>query len=157
MKDQGLFSGAKFGQMFVCRNGQKALFLSFVEDDCVSLCLDNDTIHYYGYSGIDVSENEENCPYDIVRRAVYADGLQIFRNSEGYIICVKFGWVAVDIPAWNCVTDAECRGTSSFGEFSYYDIALNGEVVLHIYRSNHTHGGLMPGDFRPYFFEKYPL
>ena len=85
------------------------------------------------------------------------DKLQTFRNYEGNIICIKIGWIAVDIPAENRVVKAEIRGTSTRyvndKPVSYYDIALNGRCVLHIFRYEYEDKS-MP---EPYFVEKYPL
>ncbi len=85
--------------------------------------------------------------------------LQTFKNEEGIIICVKCGWIAVDIPAMMNITDAEYRGTSTRylkdNPFSYYDIALNGICILHILRcSLDTISGC---NIQPFFFDKYPF
>ena len=85
--------------------------------------------------------------------------LQTFRNEKGIIICVKHGWIAVDIPAEMKITEAEVRGTSTrnltCGTFSYYDIALNGRCVLHVMRC--SFGTINGGEICPYFFDEYPF
>lgn len=85
--------------------------------------------------------------------------LQAFKNEESIIICVKCGWIAVDIPAEMNITEAEIRGTSTRylegNPFSYYDIALNGRCILHILRrSFETISGC---EIQPFFFDEYPL
>ena len=85
--------------------------------------------------------------------------LQTFRNKEGIIICVKCGWIAVDIPAEMNITEVGYRGTSTrnltCGTFSYYDIALNGRCVLHVMRC--PFGTINGGEICPFFFDEYPL
>ena len=85
--------------------------------------------------------------------------LQTFKNKEGIIICVKCGWIAVDISDEMNITDAEYRGTSTRylkdNPFSYYDIALNGKCILHVLRR--TFGTISGCDFKPFFFDKYPF
>ena len=85
--------------------------------------------------------------------------LQTFINKEGIIICVKCGWIAVDISAEMNITDAEYRGTSTRyiedNPFSYYDIALNGICSLHVLRrSLDTISGC---NILPFFFDEYPF
>ena len=86
-------------------------------------------------------------------------GLQTFKNEEGIIICVKCGWIAVDIPAEMKITEAECMGTSTryleCNLFSYYDIALNGRCILHIFRR--SFGTVSGFDIQPFFFDEYPF
>ena len=85
--------------------------------------------------------------------------LQTFKNEESIIICVKCGWIAVDIPAEMNITDAEYRGTSTRylkdNPFSYYDIALNGKCILHVLRR--SFGTISGCDIQPFFFDKYPF
>lgn len=50
--------------------------------------------------------------------------VQYFRKN-GYIICVKVGWLAVDIPSHWKVKKAEYRGFSSCEKGSYYDIRIS--------------------------------
>ena len=84
------------------------------------------------------------------------DKLQLFRK-KGKIICIKCGWIAVDIPTTWRVKSVEIRGTSTHyinnEPVSYYDIAINGLVLLHIYRANL---GNKVG-VKPYFYEYLPL
>lgn len=84
--------------------------------------------------------------------------LEVFK-SNGVIVCVKMGWIAVDIPVEWQITEAECRGTSTFYQehqpLSYYDIALNGRVVLHMFRQ--LLGTSLNGEFKPYIFYGTPL
>ena len=85
--------------------------------------------------------------------------LQTFKNEEGIIICVKCGWIAVDIPAELKITEAEYRGTSTRymedNAFSYHDIALNGRCILHILRRSF---GTISGCYiQPFFFDEYPF
>jgi len=85
--------------------------------------------------------------------------LQVFRNEKGIIICIKCGWIAVDVPEQLGILEAELRGTSTktlYGiQCSYYDIALDGNCLLHIHRR--TYSGMTFGNFTPYFTERYPF
>lgn len=85
--------------------------------------------------------------------------LQTFKNEEGIIICVKCGWIAVDIPTEMNITEVEYRGTSTRyiegNAFSYYDIALNSRRILHILRR--SFGTISGYDIQPFFFDEYPL
>ena len=87
------------------------------------------------------------------------EGLQTFRNEDGFIICVKMGWIAVDVWADAKFTTAECVGYSTNHDsgkpLSYYDIALNGEVKLHIL--HWTFGESLPAAFMPYYIDIYPF
>lgn len=78
--------------------------------------------------------------------------VQCFRKN-GYIVCIKVGYIAVDIPRHWKVKKAECRGFSSQGDSSYYDIALNDMNYLHIFRDSLP----LALPFKPYFFNQYPL
>lgn len=84
--------------------------------------------------------------------------VQVFKK-RGFVRCVKCGWIAVDIPAVMKVTEASQVGISTryVNEvpLSYYDIALNGRVKLHILRS--TLGVPPQGELQPYFWEEYPF
>ena len=85
--------------------------------------------------------------------------LQTFKNEGGIIICVKCGWIAVDIPAVMNITDAEYRGMSTRylegNPFSYYDIALNGKCILHVLRR--SFGTISGCNILPFFFDEYPF
>ena len=85
--------------------------------------------------------------------------LQTFKNEKGVIICVKCGWIAVDIPAEMNITEAEYRGTRTRylegNPFSYYDVALNGRCLLHVLRCSFDATTLC--NLNPYFLEEYPL
>ena len=81
--------------------------------------------------------------------------VQCFRR-DGVIICVKVGYIAADIPTEWHVRKAELVGTSLKGlggteDSTYYDIALDGRDRLHIMKD------FRGGDFRPFFFEEYPI
>ena len=78
--------------------------------------------------------------------------VQCFRKN-GIIICVKLGWIAVDIPRHWKIRKAEYIGFSSQYSSSYYDILLNGTYHLHVFRDSLPLA--MP--FKPYFFEQYPF
>ena len=79
--------------------------------------------------------------------------VQYFRKN-GYIICVKVGWIAVDIPRHWKIKKAECVGFSSQSRSSYYDIALNGVVCLHILAADYTDSSKFSSLF---YLEQYPL
>ena len=85
--------------------------------------------------------------------------LQTFKNEEGVIICVKCGWIAVDVPVIMNITEAEIRGTSTRyleeEPFSYYDIALNGRCILHALRR--SFGTISGYNIQPFFFDEYPF
>ena len=85
--------------------------------------------------------------------------LQVFRNEKGIIVCIKCGWIAVDVPEQFGIMEAELRGTSTktfYGNSSsYYDIALDGNRLLHIHRK--TYKEMYSGNFIPFFTEKYPF
>lgn len=85
--------------------------------------------------------------------------LQVFRNDDGIIVCIKCGWIAVDVPEKLGIMEAEVRGTShkSFNgiPFSFYDIALDGDCLLHVFRMAYSE--TMPYGLTPYFTEKYPF
>lgn len=83
------------------------------------------------------------------------DRLQTFRGESGFIICVKYGFIAVDISINKEVKNAKIVGISSRGNISYYDIELDGEMSLHIFRMAPNY--VMASDIEPYYFEKYPL
>lgn len=83
------------------------------------------------------------------------DYLQTFRDESGLIICVKYGFIAVDIPVTKEVKEAKIVGISSQGNISYYDIELDGEISLHIFRMAPNY--VMASNIKPYYFEKYPL
>ena len=78
--------------------------------------------------------------------------VQCFRKN-GYIVCVKVGYIAVDIPRHWKVREVEYVGFSNHERSVYYDIALNGNVCLHIYKNSIP----FTDDFKPFFFDKYPL
>jgi hypothetical protein len=153
--EENIFKGAVFGKMFVCRDGQKAMF-SGIENEIALLYHPDGTIHQYRPDGHELDEDDD-MPSDIIRPAGELDGLQVFKNKTKNIICLKFGWIAVDIPEWWNITEAKPRGISTRGYLSYYDIELNGETILHIYRCNHEPGGLLPNDFRPFYWERNPF
>ena len=73
-------------------------------------------------------------------------------KKRGYIRCVRIGYIIVDIPKEWKIKEAEVRGHSLRNGRSYYDIALNGQVLLHIYRC-----GFGKSMLTPFFFEEYPL
>lgn len=73
-------------------------------------------------------------------------------KKGGIIQCVRMGYIIVDIPKEWKIKDAEVRGFSTHKQNSYYDIALNGNVLLHIFRWN-----LGNTTQEPFFFEEYPL
>ena len=73
-------------------------------------------------------------------------------KKRGYIRCVRIGYIIVDIPKEWKIKEAEVGGHSLRNGRSYYDIALNGRVLLHIYRCSFGKGMLTP-----FFFEEYPL
>jgi len=79
--------------------------------------------------------------------------IQCFRR-KGVVICVKVGFIAVDIPFELNVKDVEYRGTSTRGSHSYYDIAMDGRCLLHILRASLNGKMTYPP---AYFFEEYPL
>ena len=85
--------------------------------------------------------------------------LQTFKNENGIIICVKCGLIAVDIPAEMNITQAEIIGKSLRGlegnQSSYYDIALNGRCILHIFRR--SWGTISGYEVQPFFFDEYPF
>lgn len=85
------------------------------------------------------------------------DKLQLFRK-KGKIVCIKCGWIAVDIPTTWHVKSAKIVGTSTQyinnEPVSYYDIAINGLVLLHIYRTNLSNSDSVT---QPYFCEYFPL
>lgn len=83
------------------------------------------------------------------------DYLQTFREESGLVICVKMGYIAVDIPIQDEVKEVKIVGTSSKNEVSYYDVELDGEVRLHIFRWASRH--IFISEVEPYYFEKYPL
>jgi len=83
------------------------------------------------------------------------DYLQTFREENGLIICIKYGFIAVDIPIHKEVKKAEVVGVSSQGDISYYDIALDGKVSLHIFRM--AWHNVMASEIKPYYFEDYPF
>lgn len=73
-------------------------------------------------------------------------------KKRGIIRCVRLGYIIVDIPTRWKIKEAEVRGFSTHKQNSYYDIALNGKVLLHIFRWN-----LGNISQEPFFFEEYPL
>lgn len=94
-----------------------------------------------------------------------------FRNDEGYIVCLKEGFIAADInPNWH-VKNARYVGHSlrdvNGHQVSYYDIALvvntddpfkTDEVTrpyVHIFRAAFT--ALDMADFRPVIYEQDPF
>lgn len=78
--------------------------------------------------------------------------IQVFRR-RGIIICVKVGWIAVDIPYQLKIRKAEVRGIGnhSYGNSCYYDIALNGLCFLHILKCSRDL------NCQPFFFDVYPF
>lgn len=95
----------------------------------------------------------EEEPHDIkpINQTTDAFPFQTMKK-HGYIRCIRIGYIIVDIPKEWKVKEAEVRGHSMRNGRSYYDIALNGQVLLHIYRCSFGKGMLTP-----YFFEEYPL
>lgn len=79
----------------------------------------------------------------------------IARRSHGRVTHVIYGFVAAPVnKAWN-VEKVECVGTSQIGHGTYYDIALDGHICLHIYRWTPTSKA---AEFEPYIYTgDYPL
>lgn len=73
-------------------------------------------------------------------------------KKRGIVQCVRLGYIIVDIPKEWKIKDAVVKGFSAHKQNSYYDIALNGNVLLHIFRWNLRHTTQ-----EPFFFEEYPL
>lgn len=66
--------------------------------------------------------------------------LQVFRRRNK-VVCVKAGWIAVDIPYEWKIHQVELRGISTASEDQgggcYWDIALDGMCILHIMKHSH--------------------
>lgn len=85
----------------------------------------------------------------------------VFRNDEGYIICIKEGFIAADInPNWH-IKEAKYVGHSmrevNGHQVSYYDIKLDAlnEPYIHLFRG--VYSDMDMADFKPVIYEKDPF